>query len=166
MGMFDNLRVAAPLPDPEYQERTFQTKSLECSLSDYTITRAGRLVLREVEWEATPEEEMPYYGTPEWERGGIVRFFGMLRETSARNVILDDFHGDIIFYDTVNAPNGAVFAVNFHEGTTAVLEADGTSTPIEPVTVYYKARFTDGQLQWIRRITEAESYREFGGGGW
>lgn len=59
MGMFDNLRVEAPLPDPEYQERTFQIKSLECSLSDYTITHEGRLVLREVEWEATPEEEMP-----------------------------------------------------------------------------------------------------------
>ena len=73
MGMYDQLRVEAPLPDPAYQERTFQTKSLECSLSDYTITHEGRLVLREVEWEATPEEEMPYYGTPEWERGGLVR---------------------------------------------------------------------------------------------
>lgn len=90
----------------------------------------------------------------------------MLREKSVRDVILDDFHGDIIFYDMVNAPNSAVFAINFQEGTTAVLEADGASTPIEPVTVYYKARFTDGWLQWLRRISEAESYREFGGGGW
>lgn len=30
----------------------------------------------------------------------------MLREKSARDVVLDDFHGDIIFYDAVNAPNG------------------------------------------------------------
>lgn len=111
MGMFDNLRVEASLPDPEYQERTFQTKSLECSLSDYTITREGRLVLREVEWEATPEEEMPYYGTPECERGGIVRFFGCMREKSSRDVVLDDFHGDIVFYKTVNAPDDAVFAM-------------------------------------------------------
>lgn len=166
MGMFDNLRVEAPLPDPEYQERTFQTKSLECTLSDYTITRDGRLMLREVEWEATPEEEMPYYGTPAWEQGGLARMCGMFREKSAQDVVLDDFHGEIIFYDTVNAPNGAVFAINFQQGTTAVLEADGTSTPIEPITVSYKARFTDGWLQWIRRITEAESYREYGGGRW
>jgi len=164
--MFDNLNVEAPLPDPEYQERTFQTKSLECSLSDYTITGDGRLVLREVEWEATPEEEMPYYGTPEWERGGIVRFFGCMREKASRNVVLDDFHGDVIFYDTVNAPNGAIFAINFREGTTSVFEADGTTTPIQPVTVYYKARFTDGWLQWIRRITREEAYQEFSSGGW
>lgn len=164
--MFDNLRVEASLPDPEYQERIFQTKSLECCLSDYTITREGRLVVREVEWEATPEEERPYYGTEAWERGGIVRFFGMLREKSARDVVLDDFHGDIIFYDTVNAPNGAVFAINFQEGTTSVFEPDGTTTLIKRVMVYYKARFTDGWLQWIRRITEAESYRKFSGGGW
>lgn len=166
MGMFDNMKVKAPLPDPEYQERTFQTKSLECGLSDYTITGKSRLVLREVEWEATPEEEMLHYGTPEWERGGIVRLFGMLREKSARDVILDDFHGHIIFYDTVNAPNGAVFAINLQEGTTSIFKADGTTTPIEPVTVYHKARFTNGWLQWIRRISEAESYCEFGGGRW
>ncbi len=159
MGMFDNVRVEAPLPDPEYQERTFQTKSLECSLSDYTITCEGRLVLREVEWEATPEEEMPYYGTPEWEQGGLVRLFGYMREKSSRDVVLDDFHGDIIFYKTVNA-------INFREGTTSVFEADGTTTPIQPVTVSYKARFSDGWLQWVRRISEAESYREFGGEGW
>ncbi|NJO82267.1 MAG: hypothetical protein HC828_05290 [Blastochloris sp.] len=66
----------------------------------------------------------------------------------------------------MNAPNGAIFAINFQEGTTSVMETDGTTTPIQPVTVYYKARFTDGRLQRIRRISEAESYREFGGGGW
>lgn len=166
MGMYDQLRVEAALPNPEYQDRTFQTKSLECCLSDYTITGDGRLVLREVEWEATPDEEMPYYGTPEWERGGFARIAGMLREKSARDVTLDDFHGDIIFYASVNAPDDAVFAVNLREGTTGVLEVDGTTTPIEPITVYYKARSTDGRLQWIRRITKEEAYREFSGGRW
>ncbi len=32
-------------------------------MSRYTITHAKRLVLRQVEWERTPEEEQPYYGT-------------------------------------------------------------------------------------------------------
>lgn len=166
MGMFDTLRIHASLPDPEYQDRTFQTKSLACDLSDYTITRDGWLVRREVQWEATPEEEMPYYGTKEWERGGLARFAGMLREQSAQDVILDDFHGDIFFYDTINAPEGALFAIDFRAGTTAVLEADGTATPIAPVTVYYQARFTDGRLQWIRRITQAEADRDRGYGQW
>lgn len=56
MGMFDNLRVKARLPDPAYQDRTFQTKSLECGLSDYTITREGRLVLREVSGRRLPRK--------------------------------------------------------------------------------------------------------------
>jgi hypothetical protein len=68
MGMFDNLRIEAPLPDAELQDRTFQTKSLECCLSDYTITRDGHLVLRQVEWEVTPEEERPFYWN--WRRRG------------------------------------------------------------------------------------------------
>ena len=113
------LRVEVPLPDPAYQERTFQTKSLACSLSDSTITREGRLKLREVEWAATPEEELPYYGTLEWEQGEIVRLFGWLHEKSARDGILDDFQGDIIFYDTVNAPKGAVFVINFQGSSRA-----------------------------------------------
>jgi hypothetical protein len=166
MGMYDNLRVEAALPDPEYQNRTFQTKSLECSLSDYTITRDGRLVLRQVEWEITPEEELPYYGTDAWERGGLARIIGIFREASAQDVTLDDFHGDIIFYGTVNAPEGAVFAINFRECTTSVFEADGTTTPLDPVVIYYKACFTDGRLHWIRRITREESFSEFGAGRW
>ena len=166
MGMFDNLRVEAPLPDPEYQERTFQTKSLDCSLSDYTITRDGRLVLRQVEWEMTPEEERPYYGTEMWERGGFFHLCGMARARSARDVTLDAFHGDIIFYETVNAPDDALFAIDFRAGTTSVLEADGTATPIQPIVVYYQARFTDGRLQWIRRVTQEEADAGRGADGW
>jgi hypothetical protein len=115
MGMYDNLHIEAPLPDPEYQERTFQTKSLECSLSDYTITRDGHLVLRQVEWETTPEAERPFYGTEQWERGGLFQLCGMLREASSRYVTLDEFHGDIVFYDTVNAPDDALFAIDFRK---------------------------------------------------
>jgi hypothetical protein len=166
MGMYDNLHIKAPLPDPEYQERTFQTKSLECSLSDYTVTRDGHLVLRQVEWETTPEAERPFYGTEQWERGGLFQLCGMLREASSRYVTLDEFHGDIVFYDTVNAPDDALFAIDFRAGTISLLEADGTATSIEPIVVYYKARFTDGRLQWIRRVTREQSYHEFDADRW
>ena len=164
MGMFDNLRIEAPLPDPELQDRTFQTKSLECCLSDYTITHDGRLVLRHVEWEVTPEEERPFYGTEQWQHGGLFQICGMLREVSSREVTLHDFHGDIVFCTTVNAPDDAMFAIDFRARTTAVFEADGTTTPIKPVVVYYKARFADGRLQWIRRITREEADRAFDAG--
>lgn len=163
MGMYDDLRVEAALPDAEYQGRTFQTKSLGCGLSTYTITSAGRLVLRQVQWEAVPEEERPLYGTEVWERGGLARISGSMRERLVEDVVLDDFHDDIIFYDTVNAPNGALYAINFQEGTTAFFGEDGTTTPFTPVMVYYKARFSDGWLQWIRRISQTEADAERGG---
>jgi hypothetical protein len=53
-------------------------------------------------------------------------------------------HGMYDFYDTVNAPKGALYAINFGEGTTAF--------------------FSDGWLQWIRRIaqTEADADRYYG----
>lgn len=79
---------------------------------------------------------------------------------------LADFHGDIIFSTTVNAPDHALFAISLREGTPSILEANGTATPIERVSIRYKARFTDGRLQCIRRITAAESYQEFGAERW
>jgi hypothetical protein len=72
----------------------------------------------------------------------------------------------ILFHVTVNAPDHALFALDFQAGTTSVLEADGSRAVITPEDAYYKARFADGWLQWIRRITAEESYREFHSGRW
>lgn len=119
-----------------------------------------------MEWEATREEEMPYYGTEEWERGGIWRVIGLMREKSARDVTLEEFYGDIYFHGTVNAPDGALFAIDFRADTTSVLEADGSSTPIKPVDVYYRACGDKGQLQWSWRISAEESYQEVRGRHW
>ena len=43
MGMFDTLRCDYPLPDPEFQERTFHTNDLGCLLDHYRIDTDGRL---------------------------------------------------------------------------------------------------------------------------
>jgi hypothetical protein len=43
VGMFDNVKCSAPLPEPSMQDRTFQTKSLDCELADYEITKDGEL---------------------------------------------------------------------------------------------------------------------------
>ena len=60
MGMFDTIHCEYPLPDTRHQDLEFQTKDLECLLSNYTITCDGRLVLharggrrgldRDIEW--------------------------------------------------------------------------------------------------------------------
>ena len=42
MGMFDDVHVDYPLPDCSYTE--FQTKDLECTLEQYTISADGKLL--------------------------------------------------------------------------------------------------------------------------
>ncbi len=45
MGMFDNLRCEYPLPDKEAQNEEFQTKTFNCFLDLYIITKDGDLIL-------------------------------------------------------------------------------------------------------------------------
>lgn len=128
MGMFDDLKCEYPLPDADVQDRTFQTKSLECLMDRYTITREGRLILHKVRYEYVPEEEREYYGTPEWDEKPFVRIFGMLRSIPVGDVDMA-YHGDITFYTSLGSRE---------EGDFEWFE--------------YKARFTEGRLQWIERI--------------
>jgi len=44
MGMFDTIRCLAPLLEPRHQSLSFQTKDLDQTLGEYTITCAGHLV--------------------------------------------------------------------------------------------------------------------------
>lgn len=44
MGLFDIVRCLAPLLEPRHQSLSFQTKDLDQTLGEYTITRAGHLV--------------------------------------------------------------------------------------------------------------------------
>lgn len=60
MGLFDTVHCEFPLPDARHQGLDFQTKDLECTLDDYTITADGRLLRharrrgrgpdRDIEW--------------------------------------------------------------------------------------------------------------------
>lgn len=43
MGLFDTVHCEYPLPNPRHQRLEFQTRSLQSTLDDYTITRDGRL---------------------------------------------------------------------------------------------------------------------------
>jgi hypothetical protein len=45
MGMYDEIWFDAELPDVPSACRRFQTKSLDCCLDRYTVTKAGRLCL-------------------------------------------------------------------------------------------------------------------------
>lgn len=131
MGMYDELRCEYPLPDGIVQDKWFQTKSFDCALDRYTITRDGRLILHQVRYEAVPEEERPYYGTPKWETMPFARMIGSLRSIPVGDIELP-FHGDVIFYTSMgDGPDRERFE--------------------------YRARFTEGRLQWLKR--EKEGYR-------
>ena len=100
MGMFDTLKCEYPLPDAIVQNDSFQTKTLECLLDDYTITKDGKLI---------QHRERHY-------------------QSSAQDFEID-FHGDLRFYTS----KGSREENNYE-------------------WFEYIARFTDGKLQWIKRV--------------
>jgi hypothetical protein len=112
----------------------FQTKDLENYLGTYVI-KDGRLYERTYEHEGVPDEERPYYGKPEWDEGGPVFGKDFYRRSGSRKVVGHhdndlEYHGDLVFYTT--------------KKDLGLAEEYGTGL------VTFKARFTDGALQWIR----------------
>lgn len=129
MGVFDELRCEYPLPDAAVQDEVFQTKSLDRTMTRYTITADGRLIEHTVRCESVPEEERPYYGKPEWEKP-LNRLIGSMKSIPVRDVEVP-FHGDVFFYTSRGKPQTEAF--EWFE---------------------YQARFTDGKLQWIKRAEQ------------
>jgi hypothetical protein len=132
MGMFDTIRCYFPLPGApeEIQNSSFQTKSMENLLDNYTITYEGRLIHHSVEWYSVEEKDRPYYGNPEWDSNPIFRIFGSLGSK---------FLGDI---DT-----------NYH-GMLRIYTSDNDFK----IWYEYELKFTDGTIVDVRRILEKESY--------
>jgi hypothetical protein len=131
MGMFDYVKCEYPLPIPEMQGRTFQTKSIADwpGMDTYTITTDGRLILHEVRWEPVPEEQRPYYGKPEWKDGSLFKFCGSMKTVPIGDKEIP-LHGDVTFYD-------------FRE------TGDSNSELVD-----FVARFTNGRVESIRVATD------------
>jgi len=113
MGMFDDLKCNAPLPDDRLDPGSpCQTKSLFRSMVEFTITVQGRLV----------------YHRRHYEQDGEYKGRSRLPFPQYKCVATEDidmiYHGDVLFYG---------------------------SREQEPLANYV-ARFTDGQLQWIRPL--------------
>lgn len=81
MGLYDNVKVFYPLPDPALRFTVFQTKDFNCMLEDYTIMEDGRLIYHPSHLELLPENE----------RDGM-RMFTRVRDP---DVEITDMHGDI-----------------------------------------------------------------------
>jgi hypothetical protein len=144
MGMYDNIRCSYILPNPDAQNLYFQSKDLDCTLSDYEITKEGRLVKHCWEWEATPEDELPYKNEP---KDSILRIFGCIRrKENSYRVIDQNYHGTLKFYGDKHT--GELKAIDPETGE------DKLHPGPEPEWFIYNAKFTDGKLVHIERIFE------------
>jgi hypothetical protein len=57
MGMFDRIHLENEIPDPEFRDEEWQTKSLENMLLDYRVTREGELIVKRQEFERHVDSE-------------------------------------------------------------------------------------------------------------
>jgi hypothetical protein len=137
MGMFDYVICKYPLPNKEVQEIDFQTKSFpEPYMDIYIIDEAGYLIKEEKEYYTIPEKDRAYYGKPEWENP-LYRFIGSVGTKSKRLVYLEDFIGIVNFYTYID------------DGI------DEEGYPINTIWYEYNAYFTNGQLDSIEKVNNA-----------
>ena len=90
MGMFDNVKCEAPLPDGFVGE--LQTKDFNCEMVTHVITKDGRLMLSQIDRvEEVPKAERPYPNDD-----GLLGLCGSMRTfTSLHDA---NFHGVLNFY--------------------------------------------------------------------
>lgn len=162
MGMFDYLRCEYVLPNPEAQEFEFQTKDLECQMARYLITATGQLVEHATRTESVPEEERPYFGTDKWnDESEIYKLIGCVRSVPVGDIVIQH-HGDIFFYETRGileddsiAPYLGGYDGNEEFGGWIVRNAAGERVKAKSVTTFeYQARFTNGRVEWIKRVED------------
>ena len=141
MGMFDRIHCEYPLPDSDAQNLEFQTKDLDCSLTDYDITKEGRLVEHHWDYEATPEDELPYKDS----ENELMRFVGSIRRVEGSHRVVDtNYHGMLRFYGSIHT--GDLFMIDSKTGK------DTAHPGPEPEWFEYEAKFTDGTVVSITRI--------------
>jgi len=100
MGMYDHLYVEdlslLPLTESEREglttEAEWQTKSLDCVLTDVYLTPDRRLEVLNFEYEEVPKEERPHP-----DKDGFMGMIGSLRRVNERRVDTGH-HGYLNFY--------------------------------------------------------------------
>lgn len=129
--MYDEIKCEYPLPHfRQLQDHVFQTKDTpEQYMFSYTITKYGRLVMYRyvsVEKEIIGDEGEKIKATIHTPEG---------------DPIDQNIHGDIFFYTYLRGEELEKYGLNVDDGK------DGK-------WIEYKARFTEGNLQWIKIVSE------------
>lgn len=102
MGMFDTIFInnnMLPISDEEKkligENPNWQTKDLDCDLSEIYITDNGQLTINRWELECVPKEERPYP-----DADGLRGLIGSMRRVNERLEVIYH-HGYIKFYSSV-----------------------------------------------------------------
>lgn len=115
MGMFDWLRVEAPLPNtpvPAPDGTIFQTKDTpDQYMTLHWITADGDLMWRPYEMEEVPKAERMYPDAPD---DSLFSLLGCIRRVE-RDPERIDFHGDVEFYHYGDG-GGWCYRARFTEG--------------------------------------------------
>jgi hypothetical protein len=116
MGMFDHVRVEYPLPDPAHNSLSYQSKSLDCTLTEYVVEKDGTLTCFDQKYEFVPEEQRPYYGKPEWDENPFYKIHGSMKLISEVKRTLADYHGDLSVYTSDDNRDWIEYNLRFSEG--------------------------------------------------
>jgi hypothetical protein len=143
MGMFDYVRSDIPLPDG--WEGECQSKDFDCCMTTIRISAEGRLLIERYETYTAPKEERPYPDEPD---DSIMSLCGIWGK---RNRHWEDlnYHGDFYFggledlkddywHEVPSHPNGGWVQKRYRGHD-------------------YVARFTNGQLEYIRDENAADA---------
>ncbi len=125
MGMFDEIICEHELPGGfRYGVgHRFQTKSFDCTLSEYHITKTGKIIAEDWHYEFVPKEKRPYP-----DDDGLLGVCGMLKKVVRERYFLE-YTGRMSFYTLIDVPVGNETERQFHE---------------------FEARFEGGMLQDIQ----------------
>lgn len=139
MGMFDYIHCKLPLPVPGFDGVHFQTKDTPSQfLSAYEIREDGTLWYEafDVEDRSDPQAS------------GIRRVFGSMTRVNKRWERVDDFSGNIRFYNTLGQHHTGwiEFAANFVDGKTVqinLIEHRPASPEEEKIQAANLAKYLD-----------------------
>lgn len=135
MGMFDHVDVSGVKDKLGHKFskkdlKDFQTKDFENQMHIYIITKEGRLMYQDFDYESVPEEERPFYGKKEW-KNPLGKMCGCIK--GIPKPLKDmDFHGVFNFYTGIRDVNSK------KKGAWKWYE--------------YNAKFTDGNLVSIEEV--------------
>ena len=116
MGMFDTIFInnnMLPISDEEKkligETMEWQTKDLDCALSEVHITDDGQLIVYRWDLECVPKEERPYP-----DADGLLGLRGIMRRVNERLEVIHH-HGYIKFYSFVGG-KWYQFSAKFTDG--------------------------------------------------